>query len=419
MARKNLYINNTSLATYGVYISSDTVLDAPAFDYTAYKVPGKNGSVLKYNNRLDNVIRKFTCYVPDGTNVKTAVTNVKKLIYPAPGYVKISSDYETDTYQMGFLSQAIEVKPNNRYRTATFDLYFSCKPQKFYNTQQYKSVSNNHMQDFRGAVTISNGFLQRILDAIPSGYVPNDKCFMVFGINTSVNSGTSVTNINASWSEGDCFTAVCVSSQKPKKASDFNEVLCYTNENISSVSKTTTSGGYIRFIVPVETKGTFTFSYTIGGNTTTITTSDLASITTSFSEATAMGAHSVFKTSFDMPGSFSVGDIETNAIIFKYSYLGNETGECSIVWRSDLMDAAMVQTVKDYATLYQGYYSFDVDIDLATNKVLMKKTGKPDFNFGAYVEIDGSVPQVGIDKIETQAHYCCIGGRIYCDWWTL
>lgn len=422
MARKNLYINNTNIGTYGIYISSDTVLDSPSFDYKAYAVPGRNGTVLQYGKRMDNVVRKFSCYVPDGTNTKTALTSLKKLIFANPGYLKISSDYETDTYQIGYLAQEITVKPFNRYRTATFDLYFSCKPQKFFNTQVYQSVSNNHMTNFRGALTRSNGFITSLFNSLPAQVIPNDKCFMVFGINTAVSSGASLTNISASWSEGDCFVAVCISGkQKPYKAEDFKELIGFNTSSISSYSKTTTKGGDVRFIVPTKTKGTFTFTYTVGGNTTTITTSDLASITSTITEPTAVGCHSLFRTSYDFPGSFSVGDFETNAAIFKYSYLGNETGECSIIWRSDLIDATTLETLKDYSTYvsFDGVYNFETYIDFETNEILIKKTGMPDLNFGAYFEIDGNVPQTGTDKIEVQAHYCCLGGRIYCDWWTV
>ena len=80
MARKNLYINNTNIGTYGIYISSDTILDSPQIDYTAFSVPGKNGSVLQYNKRMENVVRKFTCHIPLRTQVTSALTNLKKLI---------------------------------------------------------------------------------------------------------------------------------------------------------------------------------------------------------------------------------------------------------------------------------------------------------------------------------------------------
>ena len=130
MSKKNLYLTDTSLGTYGIYISSDTYLDAPQIDYVEYQVPGRTGNAILDRNRLNNVIRRFDCYIPEGTNIDTTLDSLKKLLYLNRGYVKLSSDYEPSRYQYGYLAQELNVKPFN-LKTAEFSLYFSCVPKKY------------------------------------------------------------------------------------------------------------------------------------------------------------------------------------------------------------------------------------------------------------------------------------------------
>ena len=80
MARKNLYINNTNIGTYGIYISSDTILNSPQIDYKEYSVPGRTGNIIQYNNRLDNVVRKFTCHIPLKTNVASGLASLHTFV---------------------------------------------------------------------------------------------------------------------------------------------------------------------------------------------------------------------------------------------------------------------------------------------------------------------------------------------------
>ena len=84
MARKHLYLNDVDVANYGIYINSDTYLDSPQISYTEHAIPGRNGTVLQYNKRMNNVTRKFTCYIPIKANIETALASLKKLIYLNP-----------------------------------------------------------------------------------------------------------------------------------------------------------------------------------------------------------------------------------------------------------------------------------------------------------------------------------------------
>lgn len=130
MARNTLSINGTDISTFGIYISSDTYLDAPKIDYAEFEIPAKNGTAILDRKRLNNVIRKFDCYIPEIENIQTGMDKLKKLLYLNRGYLTISSSYEADWYQYGYLAQEINVKPFNK-KAAEFSLFFSCLPQKY------------------------------------------------------------------------------------------------------------------------------------------------------------------------------------------------------------------------------------------------------------------------------------------------
>ena len=142
MARKNLYINNTNIGTYGIYISSDTYLDAPKIDYAEFQIPARTGTAILDNKRLNNVIRKFDCYIPEVENVENGLGQLKRLLYSNKGYLKLSSDYETGYYQYGYLAQELNVKPFND-KAAEFSLYFSCMPQKYENVNALHTTTYN------------------------------------------------------------------------------------------------------------------------------------------------------------------------------------------------------------------------------------------------------------------------------------
>lgn len=142
MARNKLYINETNIANYGIYISSDTYLDSPKIDYAEFQIPAKNGTAILDNKRLNNVIRKFDCYIPESGNVENSLGQLKRLLYTNKGYLKLSSDYDPSYYQYGYLAQEINVKPFNK-KAAEFSLYFSCLPQKYEDVNALHTTTYN------------------------------------------------------------------------------------------------------------------------------------------------------------------------------------------------------------------------------------------------------------------------------------
>ena len=418
MARKKLYINNTDISTYGIYITSDTVLDAPSFDYVEHQVPGRDGTLLQYNNRLNNVIRKFACCIPSRLLVSSGIASLKKLLYANPGYVKIVSDYESGVYQYGYLAQDINVKPFNVYRMCTFDLYFSCQPKKYFNSAS-QTVNGTYFANVKATITRSSGFLKKMLDDIPLSIMPNDTAFFVISNYSNIASSTSITNISCSWSEGDTFCAVCDAlSGSTFGENAYKGMIAYANDSISSASYTST-GHCLVFIVPVRTTGTYTCSYTINGTTTTITTPTLSSATASVTNASATGVSLKVDVGYDFVTSQTV--FMPNAMTLVYYGNNVKLGDCVIVWRTDLASPELLQTLTNYAVYYDGSYSTIFTVDLTNNRTVASYSGMPDLNLDGVMEITGSIPSVGVDKVEAIVFKgaTLTGGKLYADWWAL
>ena len=213
MARKQLYINGVGTGDYGIYISSDTYLNAPAPDYVAHQVPGRNGDLLGFSGRLNNVARKFTCYIPD--SAQSNFDGFKKLLYSQMGYVRIESDYEPDTYQRGYLAEDIEAEPfqSDEALRVTFDLTFSCEPQKYYKTSTAETISFHHTSDTWNAYIVprSHPIIQQLLPHIPVRDVPEGDAFLVqFTSPIAMARGITLTNAQFSSTDYEGFVAMAV-----------------------------------------------------------------------------------------------------------------------------------------------------------------------------------------------------------------
>lgn len=237
MARKQLYINGVGTGDYGIYISSDTYLNAPAPDITAHSVPGRNGDLIQWNKRLNNIVRKFTCYIP--SDAQSNFDEFKKLLYLQDGYMEISSDYETDTYQRGYLADEIEAEPfqKDENLSVTFEIYFSCEPQKYIKNVYSLNSDVSSGTTMRSAILPrSHQLVQAIFKAIPSDAVPDGDFFIYFQGNqylmgTDIGATFDTFNFNLNATEANKKFVACayINFVEDEKFAVFRKLLGYSN----------------------------------------------------------------------------------------------------------------------------------------------------------------------------------------------
>ena len=378
-----LKINGTDLSTYGIFLGSETYLDAPLIDYTAYDIPAKNGSVIQYNKRLNNVIRRFDCYIPESQNVQTAMDSLKKLLYSNVGYMKLESSYDTGTYQEGYLAQEIQVAPFNVGQSATFSLYFSCKPQKMYETspwvyQDTTSLFSNLMFTVQPR---SSGFIQAVLASLPANAVPNDMAFLVIRLKNL----SSASNVTANWANHQCFWAlVGTSYANPTLASHFVDLVGWDNSSLSIASATTT-GSYLVLVTGVKMEGTINLAR--DGNT--YTSGDISTKVGTVSNNNAMGclfANNQFVFSYTpSPTTFAPDTVYRRTLLD-----GKVMNEATVTVRWDLMSASFLQTLESH------WYSSGLGVVVIVDYDLMSAYAMGSSNYGdldisEYVEIEGNL----------------------------
>ena len=275
MAQKQLYINGVGTGTYGIYISSDTYLNAPAPDLVAHPVPGRSGDLVQWNKRLNNIVRKFDCYIPD--TVQVNFDGFKKMLYSNIGYVQITSDYESDTYQMGYLAEEIAAEPflKDGNLRVTFSLYFSCKPQKYFKTNTYYTRLMPSTYYPSRMLPRTHPIIQDMLNALPVDDLPTAEAYGLLWLgSTHLPSSTTFTGatIYSPNSDYDGFAAIAlVYDLDLWNLSRFREVACYTTHGfVQDMSYTVTTLGADTFaclVFPIDAAGSIAacFDWMNGG----------------------------------------------------------------------------------------------------------------------------------------------------------
>lgn len=417
MAKKNLYINDVNIGTYGIYITSDTILDSPSFDYAEFQVPGRNGTLLQYKNRLNNVIRKFTCHIPFKTNVKTGIASLQKLLYTNPGYVKIASDYEPGVYMMGYLAQEINVHPFNIYKTATFDLYFSCRPEK-YATGEKQTFTNTYTPNDSFAVYHrSHPFIQRVLNDTPVNYVPDDQYFIYLKIG---GGSSTYTQIDCTMSESK-FIAVIADNQSNSHPLVENTYMGFVGCGIGSVSISnyTAQSNVDVSIVCSLTDGTV--SGTSVGSYTDTVSMDFSQFYNQYTNPSYAFGSKIEKIDAVYQMNFDAYPVLSNGTILLRGYENNvKQWEGSVCFDIPDNDRTCEELYANW--LVNGDITFELDPE---NKVCNVVKNGDIFPFSNYVEFHGDFSGSG-DTIEVAmftegslAQYQGKSADVYVEWTTL
>lgn len=381
---KQLYINGTGSGTYGVYLNSDTYLDSPSMDYKEYSVPARNGNVINYNKRMNNIIRKFDCYI--NSNVLSNLNSFKKLIYGNTGYMKIESDYDSDTYQLGYLAQEINVEPFNETGnfSVKFTLYFSCLPQKWFKNN---STSSWEQQGSMSGIFViyhrSNPEVQRIIKQLPISEQPTADYYALMDLGQEQNMGT-ITNVSATNSNG-----LVIVYYANSYLSDYTtDVICYGNGTATASSytpATQTGGQYIRSMFPVSGVALTASLTATTSNGTKTKSEDTTNFTSNISNTDAFGVTMDYELVTRMHNS----QVLSAPIIYNSSYNGTQQNEMMAIIHFEQMDAALIQKIRDdFSTGSPNYY---VTIEIDSNNTANIVKGTDTMNITSYLEVNGEI----------------------------
>lgn len=120
-------------ADYGVYISGESVYNAPEKAYDMQVIPGRNGNLAIYQNRFENIELKYQAFAFNDNQSAFAgsVSDFRNAMYAMNGYQRLTDTYHPDEYRLGIYKDGLEVDPVQYGTAGEFEIVFDCKPQRF------------------------------------------------------------------------------------------------------------------------------------------------------------------------------------------------------------------------------------------------------------------------------------------------
>lgn len=143
--------DNENSMDYGIYITGESVFNAPERDVEMIDVPGKNGQIALDQGRFTNIEVTYPagCFAENMEDFATKVATFRNILASRYSYKRIEDTYNADEFRLGLYRSGLEVDAG-RYNTAgEFEIVFDCKPQRFLK-------SGEEAQSFSSSGSITN-----------------------------------------------------------------------------------------------------------------------------------------------------------------------------------------------------------------------------------------------------------------------
>ena len=129
----SLIFGNIDSADYGIYITGESVYDAPERAVEMVKVPGRNGAIALDLGRWENIEVSYPagCFGDNQSDFATRISNFRNAIVSQTGYQRLTDTYNPNEYRLGVYASGLDVKPASMGRAGEFTITFDCKPQRF------------------------------------------------------------------------------------------------------------------------------------------------------------------------------------------------------------------------------------------------------------------------------------------------
>lgn len=394
---RQFYINGVASSQFAIYCTSDTFLNSPEYAYEAYDVPSVNGALLKNDKHLNNVLRRFDCYCKDYP--QNNLDAFKKMLYSNSGYMRIESDYDPDTYQMGYLAEGIEFEPFDADGNFTvhFSVTFSCKPQKWLKASTTSTADGVRYGNIKTILNKNSAEFQKIASLIPITALPQADNY-VFSQITTFASGT---NVSLATNTGDPIYLL----QGTIRASDFTPIVralvaySLSGSIDEEVTYSTLQGSTFWYVVPLssginaDNPLTVTWTVTTTAQTTTTITNYIGRDgTVSQSHSKAVGASPVIGLEYKF--------YDQNSGVLNPYYLrmvgllnGVQTKDALFVFDTSLIPETTINyLVKNYGHEVSGYTGdvfLDVEYD-AESESIYAVNGSNKYSLDDFVKIYGN-----------------------------
>lgn len=117
----------------GIYITGESVYNAPERDVESLEIAGRNGDYLLDKGRWKNIDVTYNAgaFGSDQSEFATKIRQFRNLLASRYGYHRLTDTYNPNEYRLGVFKNAVEVEASSYKRAGEFDLVFNCKPQRY------------------------------------------------------------------------------------------------------------------------------------------------------------------------------------------------------------------------------------------------------------------------------------------------
>lgn len=130
---ETLTFNGINSGTHGVYISGESVFNAPERAVEMVTIPGRNGYLAMDQGRFENINVTYPAFMWADTPAAfaTNLSAFRNALLSNVGYQELTDDYHADEYRLAIYKSGLEVDPATYNTAGEFDITFDCKPQRF------------------------------------------------------------------------------------------------------------------------------------------------------------------------------------------------------------------------------------------------------------------------------------------------
>lgn len=117
---------------YGVYVTDVEVFGAPVRNVEMISIPGRNGSFVLDKGSYENIQVTYKCVMgcESQADFNAGISAFRNMLASRTGYKRLEDEINTSEYRMACFRGGISVPTLNK-ETATFDVVFDCKPQRY------------------------------------------------------------------------------------------------------------------------------------------------------------------------------------------------------------------------------------------------------------------------------------------------
>lgn len=129
----SLEFDGVNSLDHGIYITGESVYNAPERDVESLEIAGRNGDYLLDKGRWKNIDVTYNAgaFGADQSEFAAKIRQFRNLLASRYGYHRLTDTYNPNEYRLGVFKNAVEVEASSYKRAGEFDLVFNCKPQRY------------------------------------------------------------------------------------------------------------------------------------------------------------------------------------------------------------------------------------------------------------------------------------------------